>query len=55
MSIMNFDLWYEVNESDLDCEMAETGMDRELGFNKEDFLYTRYEDYVEECERRVDQ
>ena len=41
-----FEDWYESVEQDLDCEIAENGLDRELDFDVQFFIEQRYEKYV---------
>lgn len=41
---MTYEKWYELNEDDLRIECAESGADREYGFDFDDFCEERYFD-----------
>lgn len=43
---LTFEEWYELNESDINIELAETGADRELDFDPEREFDKKYEDYL---------
>ena len=45
---MSYDDWLAVHGDDLDCEAAESGMDREMDFDKGGWLETKYEAYLEQ-------
>jgi hypothetical protein len=51
---LEYDDWLEANYEDLGIEAAESGMDRELGFDFDDFADKRYERYVTEYWRGND-
>ncbi len=51
---LEYDDWLEANYEDLGIEAAESGMDRELGFDFDDFADRRYERYVTEYWRGND-
>lgn len=45
MSKLNFDEWYSIHEDRINIELAESGADRELGFDAElefEYRYTKY-------------
>jgi len=44
--MLEFEDWYALNEQDLNCEAAETGLDRELDFDKELWESEKYDKYV---------
>ncbi len=51
MSKLNFDEWYEINEEEINIELAESGADRELGFDAElefEYRYTKYLNSLDE-------
>lgn len=43
---MNYEKWYDTNEEELHMECAESGADRELDFNFDDFCESKYEEYL---------
>lgn len=43
----NFDEWYELNEENINIELAENGADREMDFNPELEFENRYQKYLE--------
>jgi hypothetical protein len=44
---MTFEEWLDLNEDECNIYFAETGMDRELGFNAEDELERRYQKHLD--------
>ncbi len=51
MSKLNFDEWYLIHEDDINIELAESGADRELGFDAElefEYRYTKYLNSLDE-------
>jgi len=46
MDILEFEDWYALNEQDLICEVAETGLDRELDFDRESWKDQKYDEYT---------
>ena len=44
---LTYDEWYDVNEDNINIELAETGADREMDFNPEYEFEKRYEKYLE--------
>jgi len=42
------DVWEEVYQDELEIEAAESGQDRELGFDYDRFVERRYGQYVKE-------
>ncbi|MCK5016518.1 MAG: hypothetical protein KAS32_05530 [Candidatus Peribacteraceae bacterium] len=44
--VLRFEDWYAKEENNLDCEAAESGMDRELDFDKEQWIEKKYEEYL---------
>ena len=42
---LTFDEWYELNEEEINIELAESGADREPDFNLEEEFDRRYEEY----------
>jgi len=44
---LDFEQWYELNEEDINTELAESGADRELDFNSEMEFDNRYIKYIE--------
>ncbi|MDB4343517.1 hypothetical protein OAA15_00690 [bacterium] len=51
MSKLNFDEWYEIHEEEINIELAESGADRELGFDAElefEYRYTKYLNSLDE-------
>jgi len=45
---LEYDSWLDANYEELDLEAAETGMDRELGYDFDHFADVRYDKYVTE-------
>ena len=43
---LNFDEWLNENYFDLNCEAAESGMDRELDFDRDLFEEKKYDEYI---------
>jgi len=43
---MDFEQWYNENEEELMIKAAETGADREMGFDAETFTEYEYEKYL---------
>ena len=43
---LNFDEWLNENYFDLNCEAAESGMDRELDFDRDLFEEKKYDEYL---------
>ena len=43
---LGFEAWLDKYTDDLDCEAAESGLDREMDFSKERWLEAKYEEYV---------
>lgn len=43
---MSYDEWYEVNEEEINIELAESGADREMDFDCERAFEDRYENYI---------
>jgi hypothetical protein len=43
---MSYELWYVVNEESILIELAETGADREFGFDLENEFIDRYQKYL---------
>lgn len=43
---LGFDEWLNKNYDDLVCEAAESGLDRELNFDRGRFEDARYDDYL---------
>ena len=43
---LNFDEWLNENYNDLNCEAAESGMDRELDFDRDLFEERKYDEYI---------
>ena len=57
MSKLNFDEWYLIHEDDINIELAESGADRELGFDAElefEYRYTKYLNSLDETEKYDD-
>ena len=50
---MTFEEWLKLNEDQMYIYFAETGMDRELGFNVEDELERCYQKYLETDENNL--
>jgi len=48
MGKLTFEKWLELYEDEILIELAESGADRELCFNLEDELETRYFKYLKE-------
>lgn len=46
MEKLNFDEWYELNEKEINIELAENGADREMDFDSEKEFRDRYQEYV---------
>jgi hypothetical protein len=46
-NLLSYDEWLEEHQSDINIELAETGADRELDFNLEIELEKRYDIYVD--------
>lgn len=42
---LSFEDWYDINEEEINIELAETGADRELCFSSENEFEKRYNDY----------
>ena len=47
---LNLEEWSEIHEQDLDIELAESGADREMCFNREQEYLTRYNSYLYKTE-----
>jgi len=45
VDLLTFEQWYELNESEINMELAENGADRELDFDSEREFEKRYEKY----------
>ena len=45
---LDYEAWYNANEQDLTCMAAESGADRERGFDSEAFAEEQYEKYLKE-------
>ena len=45
VDLLTFEQWYELNESEINIELAENGADRELDFDSEREFEKRYEKY----------
>jgi hypothetical protein len=46
MNKLSFENWYELNEEEINIELAESGADRELDFNSEQEFENRYQKYL---------
>lgn len=46
--MLGFQEWFEIHEQELTCKAAETGADRETGFDVEWFTEQEYGKYVDE-------
>lgn len=44
--ILSYDEWYDINEEEINIELAENGADRELDFDPEREFDERYEEYL---------
>lgn len=44
--ILNYEEWYDLNEDEINIELAESGADRELDFDSEREFNKRYEAYL---------
>lgn len=44
-TILNFDQWLDVHGEELSIKAAESGADRELGFDPESYAEAAYRDY----------
>ena len=44
---IDFDDWIAMNQNSIDCEVAESGMDREMDFNREEFEFVKYNEYLD--------
>jgi hypothetical protein len=44
--ILEFDEWFEINEEEVPISAAETGADREMDYNPEDYALSMYDDYL---------
>ena len=49
IEIMMYEQWCEFNSNNIDCELSETGADREMDFDKEAWLERNYFKYVNQC------
>ena len=45
---LDFEEWYFLNESEINIELAESGVDREMCFDSEKEFSERYDKYLEE-------
>lgn len=45
---IEFDDWIEMNRNNIDCEVAESGRDREMDFDRETFEFAKYSEYIDE-------
>ena len=45
--MLDFETWLNLNEEEANCYAAETGADRECGYDPESFLERLYDEYVE--------
>ena len=52
---MDYDKWLDAHYDDLVCECAESGADRELDFNFEDFCLGRYQVYYPDIIKSIEQ
>jgi len=43
---LSFEDWYNINEDEINIELAENGADREMDFNPEKEFEKRYEKYI---------
>jgi hypothetical protein len=43
---LTYEEWYDLNEDEINIELAENGADREMDFNPEDEFNKRYETYL---------
>ena len=46
--VLDFEEWVEQNEEELEIKFAESGADREMGFDLEEELENEYEKYLKE-------
>jgi hypothetical protein len=44
---IDFDDWIAMNQNSIDCEVAESGMDREMDFDREAFEFVKYNEYLD--------
>ena len=47
MAELNFEEWYELNEKEINIELAENGAYREMDFDSEKEFEDRYQKYLE--------
>jgi hypothetical protein len=43
---LEFDEWFEINEEEVSIRAAETGADRGMGYNSEEYALSMYDDYL---------
>ena len=46
MRKLYYEEWLDLNQNNIDIELAENGADREMDFNQEKEYEKRYEDYL---------